>query len=164
MVEIDLSGLGTFIPVFGFLLVFVVTYALLGKTKILGENKFIHILISFAISIIFLVSANAINYVKTVVPWFAVFIVSLLLIALIVGLMGGEKTIESIFKPGFAWFIVIVLIIVFLLSAAHVFSDALTKYLGQSPKQFLLKPNVLGAIILGAITLFSAWLLTRKQG
>lgn len=162
MVEIDLSGIGSFIPVFGFLLVFVVTYALLGKTKILGENKFIHILVSFAISIIFLVSANAINYIRVVTPWFAIFVVSILLIMLVVGLMPGDKALESVFKPGFAWFIVIVLMIVFLLSAVYVFSDAINKYVGQTPKQFLLKPNVLGVIILGAVTFFAGWLLTRK--
>jgi len=158
MVEIDLSGISTFVPVFGFLLVFVVSYALLGKTKVLGENKFVHILVSFAIAIIFLVSANAVEYVRVVTPWFAAFIVSLLFIALVVGVTGN---MEKIFKPGFTWFIVIVLLLIFVISAIYVFADVINKYMGE-PKAFLLQPQILGVLVLVALTVFAAWLLTRK--
>ncbi|MCL6500487.1 MAG: hypothetical protein K6T16_00435 [Candidatus Pacearchaeota archaeon] len=160
MVEIDLSGISTFIPVFGFLLVFVVVYALLGKTKVLGENKFVHILVSFAISIIFLVSANAIEYVRVVTPWFATFIVSLLFIVLVVGLIKGN--VEEFFKgKGFAWLIIIALIIIFLFSAVYVFADLINKYLG-APKEFFLQPTILGVIVLVGITILASWLLTKK--
>lgn len=160
MVEIDLSGLSTFVPVFGFLLVFTVVYALLSKTELLGKNRFVHILVSFGIAIIFLVSANAIEYVKVVTPWFAAFIISLLFIGLVVGLM-GKDSMEKIFKPGFAWFIVIVLILIFLVSAAYVFADVINKYMGE-PKAFLLQPQILGVVVLIGLTVFAAWLLTRK--
>jgi len=159
MVAIDLSGLSTFIPVFGFLLVFTVTYALLGKTKALGENKFVHLLVSFAVSIIFLVSANAVEYVKVVTPWFAAFVISLLLIILVVGLIKGN--IEDFFKPGFGWFIVIVLILIFLFSAISLFGTTLTKYLA-GPKTFLLQPQVLGVVILLVIAAIVSWLLVRE--
>ncbi len=160
MVEIDLSGISTFVPVFGFLLVFTVVYALLSKTEFLGKNRFVHILVSFAIAIIFLVSANAIEYVRVVTPWFAAFIVSLLFIGLVVGLMGKEP-MEKIFKPGFAWFIVIALIVIFLISAAYVFADVINKYMGE-PKAFMLQPQILGVVVLVGLTVFAAWLLTRK--
>ena len=160
MVEIDLSGIATFVPVFGFLLVFSVTYALLGKTKLLGEQRFVHLLVSFAIAIIFLVSANAIQYVSIVTPWFAALVVSLLLIGLVVGLV-GEKAMEKVFSPGFAWLIVIFLIIVFLFSAAYVFSDTINRYFG-APKEFLLQPHILGVIVMIGLTVFASWLLTRK--
>lgn len=159
MVSIDLSGIATFVPVFGFLLVFVVTYALLGKTKLLGENRFVHILTSFAIAIIFLVSANAIEYVRVVTPWFAAFIISLLFIALVVGLTGN---LEKMLKPGFTWFIVIVLMLIFVISAIYVFADVINKYMGE-PKTFLLQPQILGVVVLVGLTVFAAWLLTRKS-
>ncbi len=159
MVEIDLTGISAFIPVFGFLLVFVVTYALLGKTKALGENKFVHILVSFAVSIIFLVSASAVQYVKLIAPWFAVLIVSLLFIALVVGLIKGD--IDKFFQPWFAWIIVVVLVIGFVVSAIYVFGDLITKSLA-GPKTFLMQPSVIGIIILLVLTVFASWLLTRK--
>ncbi|MGB9707944.1 MAG: hypothetical protein ACPLXC_01285 [Candidatus Pacearchaeota archaeon] len=160
MVEIDLSGIATFVPVFGFLLVFTVTYALLGKTELLGKNRFVHIFVSFALAIIFLVSANAVKYISIVTPWFAAFIVSLLFIGLVLGLMGKEP-LEKVFKPGFAWFLVIVLIVIFVVSAIYVFADVINKYFGE-PKAFLLQPQILGIVVLIGLTVFAAWLLTRK--
>jgi len=158
--ELDLSGVSTFIPVFGFLLVFTVIYALLSKTKILGENKFVHIITSFGVAIIFLVSASAIEYVRVITPWFASFIISLLFITLIVGLIKGN--IEEFFKgKGFAWFVVIVLIIIFVFSAIYVFADIINKYM-SGPKAFLLQPTILGVLILIALTMLVSWLLTKK--
>ncbi|UZE93807.1 MAG: hypothetical protein IB618_03505 [Candidatus Pacearchaeota archaeon] len=159
MVVLDLSGMSTFIPVFGFLLVFVVVYALLGKTKVLGDNRFVHILTSFAIAIIFLVSANAVEYVRVVTPWFAAFVVSLLFIVLVVSLIKGD--IDKFFKPGFGWLIVIILIAVFVFSAVYVFADIINKYMA-GPKAFLLQPTVIGIIVLIGITILASWLLTRK--
>jgi hypothetical protein len=163
MVALDLSVLSTFIPVFGFLLVFVVTYALLGKTKLLGDHKFVHILVSFCVAILFLISTNAIKYVATITPWFAALVVSLLLIGLIVGLM-GEKPLEAVFKPGFAWFIVIVLIVIFLASGAFVFSDIITRYIEQGQLLGESTATVIGVVVLLGITVFASWLLTKKQG
>lgn len=160
MVEIDLSGIATFVPIFGFLLVFAVVYALLSKTKVLGENKFVHIFVSFAIAIVFLVSANAIEYVKVVTPWFATFIISLLFIALVVGLIKGN--VEEFFKgKGFAWFVIIVLIAIFVFSAIYVFADVINKYMGQ-PKSLLLQPQIIGVLVLVGLTIFVSWLLTKK--
>lgn len=157
MVAIDISGLTTFVPVFGFLLVFVVVYALLGKTKVLGENKFVHLLISFAISIIFLVSAQAIKFVEFTVPFIAIFIISLVFVGLIVGVIKGN--IEEFFQPAFGWLIVVVIIIFFVFSAIHVFGVAMSEY---APAQFVLQPQVLGIIILCAVAFIASWLLTRK--
>lgn len=158
MATIDLSGMATFIPVFGFLLVFSVTYALLSKTKLLEEHKFTNIIIAFSIAIIFLVSANAVKYVEMVTPWFAAFVVSLLFIALTVGLL--KKDIDKFFPAWFAWIAVLVLIIIFVVSASYVFGDLIAKYL-QGPKEFLLQPSILGVVILLIVSVLAGWLLTK---
>lgn len=157
---IDLSGLGTFMPIFAFILVFTVTYALLAKTKVLGEHKFVHIFVSFCIAIIFIISANAIEYVGAITPFFAAFVVSLLFIMLIVGLIKGN--VETFFKGnGFSWFVIIVLIIIFVFSALFLFAPLINQYMA-GPKQFLLQPQILGVLILVAVTAFTAWLLSKK--
>jgi len=160
MAVIDFSGLSALIPVFGFLLVFVVVYALLAKTKILGENKFVHIFTSFCIAILFLVSANAVEYVQVITPWFVAFTISMFFILILVGLMRGK--IEDFIKPGVAWIIIIVLIAIFVGSAIYVFGDLIQKYLA-GPKGFVLQPQILGTIILILLTLFASWLITRKN-
>jgi hypothetical protein len=156
---IDLSGLGTFMPVFGFILVFTVVYALLGKTKVLGEQKFVHIFVSFCIAIIFLISANAIEYVKVTTPFFAAFVVSLLFIMLLVGMF---KDPAEFFKAkGFAIFLIVILLIIFVFSAIFVFAPIINQYM-SGPKNFLLQPQILGVLILIGVTAFTAWLLSKK--
>jgi hypothetical protein len=157
---VDFTGLSAIIPVFGFLLVFVVVYALLSKTKILGENKFVHIFTSFCVAILFLVSANAVEYVQVITPWFVAFILSMLFILILVGLMRGK--IEDFIKPGVAWIVVILLILIFVGSAVYVFADIINKYLA-GPKEFLLQPQIFGTIILILLTLFASWLITKKS-
>lgn len=157
---IDLSGLGTFMPVFGFVLVFTVVYALLGKTKVLGDSKFVHIFVSFCISIIFLISTNAVEYVKVTTPFFAAFIISLLFIMLLVGMFKGD--LGEFFKgKGFAIFLIVILIIIFVFSAIFVFAPVINQYM-SGPKGFFLQPQILGVIILIAVTAFTAWLLSKK--
>ncbi len=159
-VALDLSGLGTFMPVFAFMLVFVVVYALLSKTKLLGEHKFVHIFVSFCIGIIFIISANAIEYVKVTTPFFVAFMISLLFIMLIVGLFKGK--FEDFFKGnGFGWFLVVVLIVIFVFSALFIFAPLINQYMA-GPKKFLLQPQILGVIILVALTVFASWLLSKK--
>lgn len=157
MVAIDISGIATFLPVFGFLLVFVAAYALLGKTKILGENKFVHLLISFALAIIFLVSSQAVEFIGFTVPFIAIFIISLVLIGLVVGIVKGN--IEEFFNPAFGWIIVVVLIAFFIFSAVHLFGSAMSEYV---PK-FMLQPQILGIVILAVIAFIASWLITKKE-
>lgn len=159
-VALDLSGLGTFMPI-AFLLVFTVTYALLSKTKILGEHKFVHIFISFCLAIIFIISANAIEYVKVTTPFFVAFMISLLFIMLIVGLFKGGKFEEFFKGNGFGWFVVIVLLIIFIFSALFIFAPLINQYMA-GPKKFLLQPQILGVLILLGVTAFTAWLLSKK--
>ncbi|MEM4703128.1 MAG: hypothetical protein QXP53_01450 [Candidatus Pacearchaeota archaeon] len=153
------AGVSLFLPVFAFLLVFAVVYGLLAKTKILGENKFVHILVSFAIAIIFLASTSTVQFTKVATGWFAAFIISLLFIVLIIGLIHGK--IDDVFGKGFAWFIVIVLILIFIFSGVYVFRDVINTYLAK-PKSFILDPTIFGVVILVALTIFASWLMTRE--
>jgi hypothetical protein len=159
-VAVDLSSLGTFMPIFAFLLTFTLVYALLAKTKVLGEHKFVHIFVSFCVSIIFIISANAVEYIKVATPFFVTFAISVLFILLIVGLIHGK--LEDFFKSkGFAIFIVVILIIVFVFSAIFIFAPIINQYMA-GPKKFFLQPQILGVLILVGVTAFTAWLLSRK--
>jgi len=161
MAIIDVSSsIATFLPVFAFLLVFAVVYGLLSKTKILGENRFVHILISFSLAVIFLASSSALQFTKVSSAWFAAFIISILFIVLIVGL--ARKNLEDILTPGFTWFIVIALILIFIFSGIFVFKDAINTYLAQ-PKNFILDPTILGVVVLVGLTVFISWLLARDK-
>jgi len=77
---LDISGLNYFMPVYGFLFVFLIVFAVLAKTKILGENKFINLIVSIIIGVIFLTMSSVQDYVQMITPWFAVLIICLFLL------------------------------------------------------------------------------------
>jgi len=68
----DFSWLHEAMPIFGFILVFVIAYATLARTKILGEGKAVNGVISFILSIIFLSFSQVRNFVTNVTPWMVV--------------------------------------------------------------------------------------------
>jgi len=167
---IDVSAFNYFMPLFGFLLVFVVSYALLAKAKFLGENKFIIILVSFILAIIFVTVSSARQIVLKIVPWFAVLAVLILLIALIIAI--SQQKIDAIMKPGVAWAFIAVLIVMFIIAAIIVFTPILAPVWEEQPdasptlvaiKQFITAQNVLGAILVLVVAAITAWVITRKE-
>lgn len=152
---IDISGLSYFMPIFGFLFVFAIVMALLIKTKILGDNKFINVLISFIVAIIFSTMTSAQKYVQAVTPWFVVLIVALFFILLLIGL--SQRKIEEIMKPGFVWVFIVALILIFLIAAIKVFS------FWQPIKEFITnEAKIVGGVLLLIIAALAAWVMTKK--
>lgn len=168
----DLSSIAFFAPIAAFLLVFLVSAAILFKTEILGENRWVQIFVSLLIASIFVSAVGARELVETIVPWFAVLLVSLFLVLVLVGLVG--KDAAFLHKP--AGIIAAVgLGIVFIASAFVVFSDVLIGYLpgpgfgtGGSLEatiflDWLYSPRVAGAILLVVISAAVSWVLVRVK-
>tara|TARA_Y100000310_G_C20534860_1_gene740362 strand:+ start:507 stop:1016 length:510 start_codon:yes stop_codon:yes gene_type:complete len=167
---LDISGLYFFMPVFSFLFVFFIIYALLATSKVLGESKFVHILISFIVSVVFMSFSSAELYVRKVIPWFVILIVVVFLILMIAGF---TKNLEAFMKPWFAWVIIIVLGIIFLISAINVFNPVFHPDLVvtsseagpgvvQQFKDFLISSKVIGSIILLVVAVVVSWVVTKK--
>ncbi len=169
---VDISGLSYFAPILAFLVVLTILFALLNKTKLLGENAGIQLFISFVIATIFVSAAGVREYVLTITPWFGLLIVSLFFILFIIGFVG--KPIEGMTKGIGAGF-VFALIIVFLVSGFVVFSELIAPYLpgssgqGADPGLFRLSREIyttraFGAILLLVIGGIASWVLVRGAG
>lgn len=168
----DISAIAFFAPIAAFLIVFIVSYAVLAKTKLLGENKWMLLFISFLIASIFVSAAGGRQYIQTIVPWFAVLFVSLFLLLLLIGLI-GKKT-ESLHK-GIGIAFIIIFALVFLFSGFFVFSDIITPYLpgpgfgtGENLEatialDWLYSPRVAGAILLIIISAAVSWVLVKTK-
>jgi len=167
----DISGLAYFMPIFGFLLVFVVVYALLAKTKILGDSKWANTFTSFVVAIFFASVTSVREYVQHVSVWFAVLIVALFFVLMIIGF--SQKDMDKMMKPGLAWIFIVILIVIFLVAAINVFGNLFGPYLpgasGQGGDAFLMKARnfvfsdkFLGAVLLLGIAGVATWVLTKK--
>lgn len=78
---IDTLGvLEYFAPLFAAVLVFAVVFALLLKTKVLGENKVVSGIIAIILGILVLVVPNLVELINFVAPWFVLVFVFLVLL------------------------------------------------------------------------------------
>jgi len=154
------------LPIMAFMFVFLVTYAILAKTKLLGGNTFVHFFMSFIIAILFALSPTATEFTEMTIPWIGVLLAAVVCIMLAFALLHGN--IEDIVKsPIVGILIVLVTLIIFLVSALNVFGPFFAQYM-PGPQQkpglisFLINPSVLGAIILFIIAAIASWVLTKK--
>ena len=162
-----------FMPMIVFLLVFIVMYALLSKTKVLGGNAFIHLFTSFLVAVIFIASPALTDLTSLAIPWVLVLIVMLVCILLVVAFVKGN--LDSITKnPAVTVAIIVAIIVIFLISAINVFGPIVKPYLptatseaGASPellqiKHILFSPSVVGMIVLLIVAAIASWIITKK--
>lgn len=119
MAGIDLSPINEALPLIGFLLVVVLIYGVLQKSK-LFEHWFIQVFLAFLVALIFIVFVSAREYVQQIVPWAVVLIVCLFFLFLIIGFIGKDA---SFMTKGLGAFFVFLLLIGFLITAVRVFPD-----------------------------------------
>ncbi len=173
MATIDITGIQYFVPLISFILVFIVVYAVLNKTK-LFENTWLELFISFLVSTLFVSSVGSLEYLQAVVPWFAILLTSLFFILVLTGFIGDKdealkKTIGKIF--------VYALLAVFLVAAFFVFSSLISPYLpgGSNTRanpdvlrltSWLYESKTAGAFWLVVVSAFVSWILvsTGKKG
>jgi len=168
---IDISGINFFMPLFSFFFVFVVIYALLAKTQLIGDSKFIHILVSFIISIVFMSFSSMELYIRTIIPWFVVLFIVVFLVLTVVAF--STKDWDKIMSPTFAWIVVGVLVVIFLIAAIKVFNPVFhpdsiitggggDASFGQQARNILVNSKVTGSILLILVTIVVSWAITRN--
>ena len=168
---VDVSAITYFAPILSFLIVFVLMFALLAKTKILGEEKFIQLFVSFLIATIFVTAASVRQLVLDVIPWFAVFLVALFFILVLAGFVGKGDLVGK--KLG--WFFIVLVIALFLISGIKIFSSTFAPYLPGSSyglggdtdvlffTDWLYSARVLGAILLIGVAALVSWVLVKSK-
>lgn len=166
MTSIDVSGIQYFVPLIGFILVFVVVYAVLNKMK-LFENTWLELFISFLVSTLFISAVGSLEYLQAVVPWFAILLVSLFFILIFTGFIGDK---DDVLKKMIGRVFVFALLLVFLVAAFFVFSSLISPYLpGQNTRganpdllkftSWLFESKTAGAFWLIVVSAFVSWIL-----
>jgi len=169
MVQADLSGISYFLPILGFLIVWIIVYAVLNKTKII-EQQWLQIFVAFIFSTIFVAAVGPREYVVNITAWFAVFLVSLFLIMVIMGLVGKDM---NFMNKGIGVAFVILVILMFIVSAIIIFSDSLGPYLpwnygtgnpdASRITNWLYSERVMGAVLLIIVSAIVSWILVKAQ-
>jgi len=124
-VEASVSVIGYFMPIFAFLLVFIVIYAILKKTEVLGGSEAIMLFVSFILSSFFIVEASLVEFVQFSSAWFGVIVIGLFFLIVIFAFVPGIDS-KAFFGKGnwFAWVLLGLLVAFFVISSAYVFNWA----------------------------------------
>ncbi len=169
--QIDLGSLSYFIPLISFLVVFIIVFAVLQKTKVL-ENKWVQLFVSFLFATVFVTSVGARGFVSSIIPWFAILMVCLFLIFIVLAFVG--KDLDSM-KKGIGITFVVLLIVVFLVAAIFFFSSVVSPYLpggATSPdanpdlmrlSEWITSSRIGGGIILIIVSAVVSWVLVRAK-
>jgi hypothetical protein len=160
-------SLAYFTPILAFVLVMTLVYAVLAKTKILGENASLNFLISFVVAMVFMLAPLARTYTLKTAPWLAVFLVCLFFFLLIITFV--HANFETVLKS--KWLsiaLVLAVLVIFVVSGINVFGSLINSYLGTiglsfgSIKDTLLQPSILGILVLLVISALLFWFLKGK--
>ena len=157
---IDISGIGYFLPIFSFLFAFVVVYAILIKTQILGDNAFTQASTAFIIGVIFISLASVRSYVEAVTPWFVVLIFVLFFIILMAAFVLA-KDAGKILRPGLVWVFIALLVLIFIFIFYNHFGVASNSDFLKI-KDWIYDKSVSGSIFLLIIALIAGFAITRK--
>ena len=157
----NLGFLEFFLPVFSFLFIFALVYAVLDKFKLMGENKWLKLIVSFSIALLFLFSKDTLRFVEFITPWFVVLIVLALFILSLFMFMGlKEGDLEKTAKdPIVYWTVLVIIIILLIIAIGEVFTFvAPDDQTGTPPTEGLravTHPRTLGAIFLLIVAAFA---------
>lgn len=169
---VDISFLTYLAPIFAFLIVFVVSFAVLVKTEIIGDDKWVGLIVSLVIASLFVSMAGAKQYVINVIPWLAVLLVCFFFILFSIGIIGKNESMNK----GLAIVFLILAGIVFLVVGFIVFSSYINPYLPTSYEYgtgnpvlgeffaWLYSSRVTGAILLIIISIVVSWILMKGVG
>jgi len=155
-------------PIFSVVLVFVLAYAMLAKTKVLGGSKWINVIIALMLSLIFLSFSSVQAFLGNITPWFILTFTLLFFFFMIIAFM--IKDPSSFAKPFTIVFIVVFALII-IITFFYSFPSTQAYLPGAdegsadnaiiSIKHFILSSKVLNGILLFVIFLIVALIIVR---
>ncbi len=180
---LDVGLLNYFSSIYPFLFVLVLVYALLQKTKALGESIGTNATIAVAAALMTMLSQTLIDVINFMIPWFVVMIIFLVLVILVFQIFGAkESDLASAMKDkSVYWTLIGIALVIMVAAFGKVLGQSLTEASfqqgvdatnvtsggGVATPSFesniyatLFHPKVLGLIIMFAIAIFAVAFLS----
>ena len=170
--EANLSSLTFMAPIFAFLFVVVVMFAILKKTELLGDEDWTNVFVSLFIGVLFVSIASTRKILISIIPWFAIILTCIFFIMILTSLMGNTKDIVS---KRLGWFFVIVLLVIVFFIAINTLSGPIMYYLpgplfgfGGDPEvlfflSWFYKSELFSTLLLVLSAGVVCWVLVRKK-
>lgn len=107
-----LDKFGAYRVIFPFFLILAISYGILSKTKLFGENKGLCSLVSIVIAFFFVLSARAVTFISILIPFIIIFMIILFFIMFVTSSTGVslEQISKGVSKGG--WFIILLVLLI----------------------------------------------------
>jgi len=165
---LDIGLLAGYSKFFIFIFVWLVVYAVLKITKILGTNEGINIVVGLILALLTLFSPLAINMLETLAPWIAVLLVMIMFLMVSTKIFGIKET-DIMQSGGIKALAATIVIGIFLIIAFSNVRDQVllpgengTSTELNTAKAVIFHPQVLGAIFILLIAIFTITLMVNK--
>ena len=167
---LDLSIFTYLTPLFTFLFILILSYAVLDKFKLLGQSFAPKAIAAFSISMIFIVSSRMLAIINIATPWFILMIFLGFFIMAMLMFLGikQESVTETITSGSVVWPVIIISLILFIISITSAFQDVQSPYEDEPEKtrtteglSALVHPRLLGAIFLLIITVYAIMFISQ---
>ena len=165
---LDVSWVAEGLPIYAFLLIFGIAYAIIAKVKIVGESKAINGFIALIFSIIFLSFSTVREYMVNVTVWFTVLLTAAFFFML--GIMFIIKDPAAVFKPLGIIFIIL-LALIMIIAIFYTFPGTRAYLPGENEagandtllniKHFMLKDSFLSGLLLVIVAAIAIFVVTR---
>jgi|TARA_Y100000310_G_scaffold342807_1_gene447550 hypothetical protein len=163
---LDVASVDGFAIIFVFLFAFLVMYAMLLYSKVLGQNQIIILLISVVVAFFVILSDLATLVIKQVAPIFAVVLVFVTIITIATKALGtGMTTADAL--PNLKWIVLVVLVMALIVGTLSVIRENID--VPEKGEDFsksstvIFHPNFLGIVLIALIAVFTVGLLAVKQ-
>jgi len=166
---LDVTGLEYFSKIFVFLFVWLVVYAVLAYTKVLGNNQAVSILIGLILALLSLFVPVVTGAIQFIAPWFVLVFVFIILSTVALKTLGA--TPAELASYGALKGVLVVLIVVALLVGILSYVRDQTTIPGEnesgtraysSAVSIIFHPKILGGILVLVIAVFTVALLAGK--
>jgi len=172
--------LNYFALIFPALLIFFLIFAVLEKTRVLGDRKtIVNAIVAIAATFIILLSRDIVLIVQYMIPWFVIIFIFIILLLVVLKTMGAtDQTIAGLLANNrtVQYIMIGIGVIILIAAIAHVYGERLLPVteggeisnateggFKQNVYQVLFNPMILGVMFILILAVFAIGLLTREK-
>lgn len=162
---LDITVLESFLPVFSFILIWLVLYAVLQKSKLLGGRPVLDLVVSLIIALVAMFSGSTFEFINEVIPWFVMLTIAAILVVLVSSSFLKEGIADI---PPLKGIVMVLSLAIIVWSVTVIFGPVFNPYaVGANPEWETLRtifhPRVLGAIFILIIVASTIKLIVENK-
>ena len=162
---LDVTALESFSVIFVFLFVWLVIYAVLLYTRVLGQNQVFNALVGLLFGFFVVISDLATLIVKQIAPVIAVVLVLIALVSVAARTVGPDSMMMN--SQSMKSLVIVILVIVLIVGSLSIVRENIevpeTGEDFSKTSTIIFHPNFLGLILIFLVSVFTIGLLAAKQ-